>query len=459
MNQFKPHNYQKHAYNWILERQAGLLALDMGLGKTVITLSVIAELKYSRFAINKTLIIAPKKVAEATWQNEQKKWEHLKLLRISTVLGSQPKRIKALCEPADIYIINRENVKWLVDYYRNDWPFDTVIGDEFSSFKSSSSQRFKALKSVRPHIKRIYGLTGTPAPNGLIDLWAQIYLLDQGQRLGKFITHFRTRYLEPDKRNQTQIFSYKPKQGSEDSIHQAIEDICLSMKADDYLDLPDLIYNTIPVVLDSKAQKAYRTLEKEMLLNIDETEIDATSAAVLTNKLAQLSNGAVYDADRNVKEIHVCKLEAFSELIEGLGGKSALVFYNFQHDKSRLKDLLSKTKLRIRELKNPQDEADWNAGEIDILLAHPASAAYGLNLQNGGNNVVWFGLNRSLELYEQANKRLHRQGQKDKVFIHHLVVQDGVDVDILNALEGKGEIQGALMEALKARIEKVKELN
>jgi len=409
--------------------------------------------------INKTLIIAPKKVAEATWQKEQKKWEHLKLLRISTVLGSQTKRIQALCEPADIYIINRENVKWLVDYYRNDWPFDTVITDEFSSFKSSNSQRFKALKAVRPHIKRIYGLTGTPAPNGLVDLWAQIYLLDQGERLGKFITHFRARYLEPDKRSQTQIFSYKPKQGSEEAIHEAISDICLSMKADDYLDLPDLIYNTIPVVLDSKAQKAYETLEKEMLLSIDETEIDVASAAALTNKLAQLSNGAVYDTERNVKEIHTCKLEAFSELIEGLQGKSALVFYNFQHDRDRIIKMLSKTKLRVRQLKTKQEEDDWNAGEIDILLAHPASAAYGLNLQDGGNNVVWFGLNWSLELYEQANKRLHRQGQKDKVFIHHLVVQESVDVGILKALEGKSDIQGALMEALKARIEKVKELN
>ena len=456
MNTFTPHNYQKHAYNWMLQRPAGLLALDMGLGKTVITLSAIAELKYSRFAINKTLIIAPKKVAEATWQKEQKKWKHLKLLRISTVLGSQQKRIKALCTPADVYIINRENVKWLVEYYRNDWPFDTVIGDEFSSFKSANSQRFKALKAVRPHIKRIYGLTGTPAPNGLIDLWAQIYLLDEGQRLGKFITHFRTRYLEPAKRNQTQIFSYKPKQGSEDSIHKAIEDICLSMKADDYLELPDLIYNKIPVVLDTKAQKAYQTLEKEMLLSIGETDIDVASAAALTIKLAQLSNGAVYDAERDVKEIHNCKLEAFSELIEGLRGKSALVFYNFQHDKARLRKLLAKTKLRVRELKNPQDELDWNAKKIDILLAHPASAAYGLNLQDGGNNVVWFGLNWSLELYEQANKRLHRQGQKDKVFIHHLVVQESVDEDILNALEGKSEIQGALMESLKARIEKIK---
>lgn len=372
------------------------------------------------------------------------------------MLGSQAKRIKALNTPADIYVINRENVQWLVEYYRNSWPFDMVVVDEFSSFKNHQAKRFKALSWVRPHIKRIVGLTGTPAPNGLLDLWAQIYLLDGGERLGKRITHFRERYFEPDKRSRDRIFSYAPKPGADEVIQRLISDICISMKAEDYLQLPDITYNNIPVALDSKAQKAYEKLEREMLLQVDESTIDAGSAAVLTNKLLQLCNGAVYDENRNIVEIHDNKIEMFMELVEGLNGKPALVFYNFQHDKERLKKALAKTKLRVRELKTPQDETDWNNREIDILLAHPASAAYGLNLQEGGNHVIWFGLNWSLELYQQANKRLHRQGQKEKVIIHHLVVTGGVDEDVAAALENKSSTQEQLLQALKARIEKVK---
>lgn len=401
------------------------------------------------------LVVAPKKVAESTWAREAEKWDHLQLLRISTVLGSQAKRVRALNTPADIYVINRENIPWLVDYYRNAWPFDMVVIDEFSSFKNHQAKRFKALKNVRPHIKRIVGLTGTPAPNGLLDLWAQVFLLDGGARLGKTIGGFRERYFEPDQRNRDRVFTYAPKDGADTAIKNLIGDICVSMKAEDYLELPDITFNTISVVLDSKAEKAYKKLETEMLLQVDESTIDAGSAAVLTNKLLQLCNGAVYDEDRNIVNIHDCKLEAFMELLEGLNGKPALVFYNFQHDKERIKNVLAKTGLRVRELKTDQDQVDWNNREIDILLAHPASAAYGLNLQQGGNHVIWFGLNWSLELYQQANKRLHRQGQTEKVIIHHLTVAGGVDEDVAAALENKTSTQDQLMAALKARIERV----
>lgn len=452
---FKAHSYQKYCIERLLTDEAVGLLLDMGLGKTIITLTAINDLKYNRFQIGKTLVIAPKKVAESTWVKETAKWDHLKMLRVIPVLGPLQKRIKALNTPADVYVINRENTQWLCDYFRNAWPFDMVVIDEFSSFKNHDSKRFKALTWVRKHIKRIVGLTGTPAPNGLLDLWAQVYLLDEGERLGKRITHFRERYFEPDQRDRDRVFSYAPKVGADEVIRQLIGDICVSMSAEDYLELPDCIHVNVPVVLDTKAKTAYEKLEREMLLEVDETTIDAGSAAVLTNKLLQLCNGAVYDAEREVVEIHQCKLEAFMELVEGLNGQPALVFYSFQHDLTRLKKELSKTSLKVRELKTPQDEDDWNNKKIDILLAHPASAAYGLNLQKGGNHVIWFGLNWSLELYQQANKRLHRQGQTEKVIIHHLVTENGVDEDVVAALEDKGATQNRLMEALKARIEKV----
>lgn len=453
---FKPHDYQKFSIEKVIDTPAIGLFLDMGLGKTVITLTAINELKYNRFAINKVLIIAPKKVAEATWQEEAAQWDHLGLIRFSTCLGSLSKRVRALNTPADVYVINRDNVVWLVDYYRNSWPFDTVVLDESSSFKNSRSKRFKALKAVRPHIKRMIELTGTPAPNGLEDLWAQVFLLDGGQRLGKTIGGFRERYLEPDQRSRDKAFSYKPKNGGDNAVQRLIGDICVSMKAADYLQLPDMVTNKIPVILDDKAKKAYQKLEREMILQVDESTIDAGSAAVLTNKLLQLCNGAVFDSERNVVPIHECKIEAFMELIEGLNGKPALVFYNFQHDKSRLLAALSKTKLRVRVLKTPQDQTDWNNHEIDILLAHPASAAYGLNLQKGGNHVVWFGLNWNLELFQQANKRLHRQGQNEKVIVHLLAVADGTDDDVVLALQSKANTQDHLINALKARIERVK---
>lgn len=413
-------------------------------------------MKYNRFEVNKVLVIAPKKVAESTWTNEAKKWDHTKHLRVSLCIGSTNKRIRALNTPADIYVINRDNVVWLVDYYRNAWPFDMVVIDELSSFKNHKAKRFKALCWVRNHIKRIVGLTGTPAPNGLLDLWAQVYLLDQGERLGRRISHFRERYFEPDKRSRERIFTYTPKPGADETIRSLIGDICVSMKAEDYLELPDCITNDVYVELDTKARQAYETLERKMLLEIDESTIDAGTAAVLTNKLLQLCNGAAYDENHNVVNIHNCKIEMFMELIEALNGNPVLVFYNFQHDLDRIKQALKSTGLRVRDLKGPEDQDDWNNRKIDVLLAHPASCAYGLNLQQGGNHIIWFGLNWSLELYQQANKRLHRQGQTEKVIIHRLVVRGGVDEDVVAALERKETTQNSLIDALKARIEEVK---
>ena len=405
-------------------------------------------------------MIAPKKVAEGTWTREAEKWDHTKMLRVSPVLGSQAKRIKALNTPADLYIVNRENVVWLVDYYRNAWPFDMVVVDESSSFKSHSAKRFKALASVGNHIERLVELTGTPSPNGLDDLWAQIFLLDGGERLGKRYTWFRERYFQPDKRGADgMVYSYEAKPGSEEGILEKISDICISMKAEDYLQLPDITYHEIPVEMDPKARKAYTDLEREMVLQLpeDEDDISVTSAAALSNKLLQLANGAIYDEDRNVHEIHNCKIEAFMELIESLQGKPALVFYNYQHDRTRILKALEKTGLRIRELKTPQDEDDWNARKIDILLTHPASSAYGLNLQQGGNHVIWFGLTWNYELYTQANKRLHRQGQTDKVIIHHLICTGTRDEDVMQALQRKDDVQNWVMESLKARIRRIKD--
>jgi SNF2 family DNA or RNA helicase len=453
---FQPHPYQSYNIDRLLTHKVNGLFLDMGLGKTVITLTAIEDLKYNQFKVCKTLVIAPKKVAEATWSKEVAKWDHLKRLRVVVAIGTQAKRIKALNTPADVWVINRENVPWLVDHYRNAWPFDCVVLDEFTSFKNHQAKRFKALTWVRKSIDRIIGLTGTPAPNGLIDLWAQLYLLDEGKRLGKTIGQYRERYFEPDQRDRTTVFSYRPKPGAEEEIHRLIGDICVSMKAEDYLSLPDCTVIDVPVVLDSKAKAQYDKLEKDMLLTIDESTIDAGSAAILTNKLLQLCNGAVYDQERCIIDIHKCKIEALSELIEGLNGKPLLVFYNFKHDVTRIKDSLKNSGLRIRELKTPTDENDWNNREIDVLLAHPASAAYGLNLQDGGNHVAWFGFNWSLELYQQANKRLHRQGQKEKVFIHRLAVLGGADEDVIAALEGKRATQDSLINALKARIGRVR---
>ncbi len=454
---YEPYPYQQYCAARIVADAAVGLFLDMGLGKTVITLDAINTLRYDRWAVQRVLIIAPKKVAEGTWTKEAQKWEHLRHLRISAVLGSQQKRLRALATPADIYVINRDNVAWLVDYFKNAWPFDMVVLDESSSFKNSQSKRFKALKLVRSRINRLVELTGTPASNGLIDLWAQIYLLDGGARLGRTLGQYRERFFDPDKRSRTQIFSYTPKDGSMEYIQQAIGDICVSMKAEDYLNLPDRMFDDVPVVLDDKARKAYRQLERDLLLELDEGQITAASAGVLTGKLLQLCNGAVYDSEKRPLAIHNCKVEAFLEVLEQLNGQHCLVFYNFQHDRDRLLAALEPLGLRVRVYQNTADEDAWNAGEVDVLLAHPASCAYGLNLQNGGHHIVWFGLTWSLEQYEQANKRLHRQGQRHPVIVHHLVVQGGMDEDVIESLRAKGDTQEALMDALKARIKKARE--
>lgn len=457
---FIPHNYQKYCIRRMLQEPALALFLGMGLGKTVTTLTVINDLKYNRFQTRKCLVIAPKKVAEDTWSREQAKWEHLHLLRVVPVLGSLKKRIRALASPGDVYVINRENVTWLVDYYRNDWPFDTVVIDESSSFKSHQAKRFKSLRSIRGHIDRLYELTGTPASNGYMDLWAQIFLLDGGQRLGRTITEYRNTYFIPASRNATTIFNYAPREGAAEQIRERIRDICISLSAEDYLELPDRIDNIRHIKLDAKAQKAYDEMEKQRILEFGDTVLDAGSAAVLSNKLLQLGNGAMYnqteEGTREVVEIHDNKIEAFVELVEELNGKPALVFYNFQHDLDRLERALKKTKLRVRRLNNREDIAAWNSAGVDILFAHPASVAYGLNLQDGGSDVIWFGLNWSLELYQQANARLHRQGQKHTVFIHHLVVSGSVDEDVMAALAAKGDCQAELLNALKARVDKYK---
>lgn len=453
--EFKPHDYQNYCISRIItDKDLGLL-LDMGLGKTVIALTAINELIYGRFEVSRVLVIAPKKVAEMTWSTEAEKWDHLKHLRISKIIGTVQQRVRALNTAADVYVINRENVPWIVEYDANNWRFDMVIVDELSSFKSSKAQRFKSLCYIRQHIKRFVGLTGTPASNGLTDLWAQIYLIDQGARLGKRITQFRTRYCECETHGG-HFTTYKMKLGAEEAIKDAISDICVSMKASDYLSLPDCITVDVPVFLDAKTKKQYEDFERDMLLQIDENTLDAGTAAVLSGKLLQFASGAVYDGDKNIIEIHNGKLEAFSELIEGLNGQHALVFYNFQHELTRILKHLEKTSLSVRQLRTDKDQQDWNGGKIDILLAHPASAGYGLNLQQGGHHIIWFGLNWSLELYEQANKRLHRQGQADKVIIHRLVTQDTRDVDVAAALEGKADVQDALLEALKARIREIR---
>ena len=456
--QYIPHNYQQFATERIVSDACLGLFLEMGLGKTVITLTAINELRYKRWAVSRCLVVAPKKVAEATWSKEAQKWDHLQHLRIVPVLGSAAKRIQALNTPGDIWVTNRENVPWLVEYYRNAWPFDMVVLDESSSFKNPQSKRFKALKMVRHLIKRILELTGTPAPNGLEDLWAQIFLLDGGARLGKTISSFRDAFFVQDYAHPGQMYrTYSPQSGADTRIREAISDICISMKAEDYLDLPDFIEDVVPVVLDEKARKAYNKLEREMLLQVDEQTVTAGSAAVLNGKLLQLCSGAVYDASGDTAQIHDCKVEAFLEVIEQLHGEHALVFYWFQHERDRLIAALQKAGKRVRVYQSPDDEAAWNAGDVDVLLAHPASCAYGLNLQQGGRHEIWFGYpNWALELYQQANARLYRQGQKQPVICHLLVVQDSMDEDVVAALHDKGDTQEALMAALKARIERAR---
>lgn len=456
---FEPHRYQQYAITRIVRDPAVGLFLDMGLGKTVITLTAINELKYNRWAVARCLVVAPKKVAEATWSVEAAKWDHLRHLRIIPVLGSLQKRLRALDTPGDLWVINRENVPWLVDHFREKWPFDMVVLDESSSFKNSQSKRFKALKLVRSRIRRLVELTGTPAPNGLEDLWAQIWLLDGGQRLGRTISSFREAFFTQDYVRPGQMYrTYSPQKDAAERIRTAIGDICLSMRAEDYLDLPAYIEEEVPVVLDGPARLAYDKLEQDTLLEVDEQTITAGSAAVLNGKLLQLASGAAYDTATGVAaQIHSCKVEAFMELVEQLHGGHVLVFYWFNHERERLQEALSGTGLRVRSYAGAADADAWNAGEVDLMLAHPASCAYGLNLQQGGHHIIWFGYpNWSLELFQQANARLHRQGQQHPVISHLLVVQDSMDVAVVAALRDKGDTQNSLMEALKARIRKAK---
>jgi len=452
--EYKPHIYQEYAKQKIIDLPAAGLFLDMGMGKTVTTLTAISELQYDYFHVAKTLVIAPLRVAEDTWGSEVAKWDHLKHLRVSKVLGSANERLNALQTPADIYVINRENVVWLVELYGKHWPFDMVVIDELSSFKSHQAKRFKALRKVRPVVDRLVGLTGTPAPNGLIDLWAQIYLLDRGERLEKNITGYRNRYFDPDKRNQQVVFSYKLKDGAEEAIYKKISDICVSMSAKDWLDLPERINNTVTVKLSKAEMDTYDKMERDMLLPYDVGDVVANTAAGLSNKLLQMANGAVYNENGEVQEIHRAKLLALDDLIEAANGKPVMVFYYFQHDLSRLQEHLKKLKPRV--LENSKDIKDWNDKKIQILLVHPQSAGHGLNLQAGGNIIIWFSLTWSLEYYEQANARLDRQGQTESVIVHHLVTEGTIDEDVMSALAGKAEGQNALLEAVKARIEKLK---
>lgn len=458
MKDFNPHGYQQYCIDRICNTPAVGLFLDMGLGKTAITLSAIKRLKYEMWCVKKVLIIAPKKVAESVWDKEAAKWKHLNSLRFAFVLGTAEQRRRALAETADIYLINRENTQWLVNYYGHDWPFDMVVLDESSSFKNHQAKRFKALKLERSRIKRIVELTGTPNPHGLMDLWSQLYLLDGGERLGRTITSYRDTWFVPDKRNRTTIFSYAPKLGATEEIYNRISDICISMKSEDYLNLPDLIYDDIPVTLDKAAQKAYNRLERDTLLQVDdETVITAGSAATLRGKLLQLCNGAVYDEDGNTVIIHDCKVEALLETIEQLNGQHAIICYNFRHDKARLLEALGGINQRVAVYEGKEQEDEWNAGNIDLLLVQPASCGYGLNLQEGGHHIIWFGLTDSLELYQQTNKRLHRQGQPYPVIVHHLLVQGGTDEDVIKSLGGKADVQDSLLEALKIRIRKARE--
>ena len=442
---YKPHPYQAYATQRILEQANVGLLLDMGLGKTVVTLTAIDALIYDYLAVSRVLIIAPKKVAEATWQAEARKWDHLKRLRISTALGTADERGLAVAAGADITIINRENVAWLVETLGQGWPFDMVVVDESSSFKNQAAKRFRALRRVLPRTARVVILTGTPAPNGLEDLWSQIYLLDRGERLGRFITHYRERYFDHNPWRHT----YVPKPGAFASIQAKIADICVSMKAEDWLQLPELIIHDVPVALDGPGLAAYREMERTMMADVNGAEISATTAAALTGKLLQLCGGAVYDETGEAHHVHDAKLDALAELLEALG-EPALVFYGYRHELPYLERLLRGR--RWRKLESAADAEAWNNGEVDVLLAHPASCAYGLNLQQGGRNVIWYTLTWSLELYQQANARLHRQGQERPVVIHRLLVKGGVDEDVAKALEGKDETQAALIEALKARI-------
>ena len=450
--EYRPYYYQEFAERFVLDNlEAGLL-LDMGMGKTAISLTAAEKLLHDYFAVRKVLVIAPLKPARETWPPEVQKWDHLRDLTVSLVLGSRAERVAALNRDADIYIINRENVVWLVDYYKSKWPFDMVIIDELSSFKSSKAQRFRALKKVRKYITHIVGLTGTPSPNGLLDLWPQMYLLDEGKALGRTLTSYRDTYFVPDKRNAAQIFSWKPKPGAEELIYEKIGGLCISMKSADHLQLPERLMLRREFELSDEAMALYKTLERDTLLPFADGDIDAPTAAVLTNKLLQAAGGAAYDENGKAKVLHECKLEALDSLIEEANGQPVLVFYGFRHELDRI---LARYPEAV-DIKEKDSVARWNAGKIPILLAHPASAGHGLNLQAGGHIAIWYSLPTSLELYQQANKRLHRPGQKETVLIHHLLMKGTYDYTVLDDILTPKDIrQEACLEALKAKIKEV----
>lgn len=449
-----PHKYQSYAINFIEQNNITAVLLEMGLGKTVITLTAIDNLLFDYFLVHKVLIIAPLRVARDTWPAEIVKWDHIKEISYSIVVGTLDERLAALNKRADLYIINRENVQWLINDRMFD--YDMVVIDELSSFKNHQAKRFKSLMNVRPKVERIVGLTGTPASNGLMDLWAQFKLLDMGKRLGKFITAFRNEYFVPDKRNGQIIYSYSLREGSEERIYKAIDDITISMKAEDYLTMPDLINTTFQVNLNSKETKMYRNMKKKLLIELKDVEITVANAASLSGKLSQMASGAIYDDDKNIISIHDRKLDALEDIIEAANGNPILVAYWFQHDLERIRHRLSKLKLKYSTLYKAEDIEKWNKGELEIGLIHPASAGHGLNLQFGGYNLVWFSIPWSLELYQQNNARLYRQGQKSNVVvIQHIVTKGTIDEKILVALSSKDKVQSALIDAVKADIKGV----
>lgn len=445
--QYKPHEYQKYATNFILDHPISAILLDMGLGKSVITLTAITELLFDRFDSHKVLVIAPLRVARDTWPAEIEKWDHLHKLTYSVAIGTEQERRNALMVKADIYLINRENLDWLVSKSNLPFNFDMVVIDELSSFKSYGAKRFKSLLKVRPKIKRIVGLTGTPSCNGLMDLWAEFRILDMGQRLGRYITHYRNNFFTPDKRNQQMVFSYKPLPGAEKAIYRLISDITISMKSTDFLKMPECVINEVPVYLSQNEQKIYDAFRKDMVIKLKNDEIDAVNAAVLSGKLLQMANGAVYDEDSKSHQIHDRKLDALEDLIEGANGKPVLIAYWYNHDLERICK-----RFYVRQIKTSKDIADWNSGNIQVAVIHPASAGHGLNLQSGGSTLIWFGLTWSLELYQQTNARLWRQGQNDTVVIHHIIAKGTIDEQVMTALRKKEKTQSDLINAVKANL-------
>ena len=443
---FKPHDYQKYAIDYIEAHPVAAVLLDMGLGKTVISLTAVFDLLFDSFLVHRVLVIAPLRVARDTWPAEIQKWKHLSGLTYAVAVGTARERKAALLQSSDVTIVNRENLGWLIDSSGVPFDYDMVIVDELSSFKNHRSKRFKALMKVRPSIKRIVGLTGTPSSNGLMDLWAEFQLLDQGKRLGRFISQYRLNYFVPDKRNGEIVYSYKPLPGAEDAIYQRISDITISMKSTDHLKMPELISTEYEVQLSEEERKRYEELKSDLVLQLHGDEITAANAAALTGKLAQLSNGAVYSDDGKIIEFHDRKLDALEDIIEAANGKPLLVAYWFRHDLERIRK-----RFDVREIKSSEDIKDWNAGKIPVAVVHPASAGHGLNLQSGGSTLVWFGLTWSLELYQQTNARLWRQGQASStVVIQHIVTADTIDGQILNALRRKDKTQAALINAVKA---------